>query len=1586
MHMRKTRQICTVLILFILISSVWLGIFAIQHNNPNHFQNHEEFTDLLGTSTVLDWDPSVNLSIGASSYNVFVGDANNDGYSDIVTPGSTLGELSIYLWNVSTGTWDSEMTKSVGANPYKVFIGDANNDGYNDILAINSGDDNVSIFLWNTSLPTPTWDAEFTLPAGDNPRGLFVGDANNDGYNDIVTCFSNAQQDVLVTTWNSTTKDWDLPGISIDIGVTNPWPYHVFVGDANNDGQNDIVAVNQNEDSISILLWNITTRNWNETIKPVGNQPFEVFIGDCNNDGYNDIMTGNRFDNNVSIYLWNITSSDWDYEWRPVGTSPRGIFIGDANNDGQNDIVTADASDHTVSLLLWNVSSSDWDSRITRPVGTTPYGVFVADANNDGQNDIVTVNYNDNEVSVLVWNATPGDWNAETTLDSGIDPYRVAIGDANNDGQNDIVVANWFADSVSILPWNLTSNNWDTRITRTVGSRPNCVVIGDANNDGENDIVTTNYNDDDISVLLWNDTIMNWNPQLRLPSGAGPDTVSVSDVNNDGQNDIVVSESNMTIYTWNVTTQYWNPVINFTCEDSPVSSFVGDANNDGLNDIVYPHILGTEVSVHTWNDTLGDWDAAVNHTVGSWPNGVFVGDANNDGENDILVVSRASGDKLTIIAWNETQTDWDAPVTKIIGDWPMSVSVGDANNDGQNEIVTVHRDDDDISIISWNETLKDWGNPINKSVGNSPYHAAIGDANNDGQNDIVVANTAADNVSIFTWTRIDEPILDPFAPSLYGKTVELNWSAVEGATRYYIYRDTKNITHATGLAAVGSTTQTSYNDTVSTSGFYYYAIVAGYYTQRSPVSNNENVTVDAIPPHTWNFSFPSTETKTTGNITIELTDDFNVSDVLIYINNTDFGTQNVSITENGTHYWYTYIPMSAESRNVTFYMNDSVGNWNTSSYLITNIFFSPPISENFSYPTTENGTTANITIQVVDNVDVSHVLIYINHTDFTPNQTMTYNGTHYWIEYTPTTVEVRNVTFYMNDTSDNWNSTSYQINNIYISPPNSTNFYSPASIETGIPRNITVQVADDNGVSNVYISINHTDLFPQNQTMTSNGTHYWYTYTPRYTADVRNVTFYMRDVGGNWNSSSYLISNVPYSPPTYSNLVYPTTMANGTINEIILYDVTDNTNLLAPNPVNISLYGLANVSMIPIGQDRYRLQHIPLTPGLSYNFMIYIFDEFGNVNVTTRFFNVTVDVDAPTWSNKATPDVLQNQRMTISIRIDDNTAIKNVLIYITGSDFPSAPNNASMTYNTPTGLYTYSYVPNTPGSKSYTIFIEDVAENWNATSGTFLVIGLDPLLEFFLRFLLLPIATAVAAFALGLFYQYTIKPRIRKGKLRRVLTEESQMNVVELKDKLGLESKQLKKIAQKLRDAGKIKGSWNRNYVTFYNEEEILNQLHYYAKKNELDLGSVKIDQYFLREVDFPDEELGYIMSLVKQLSKRTDIITPKPVAPVKAQPSKVVEVIEAIEPELEVAEPAPVEDADYTRMLADVSKMATSELLQVIENYRQDLMQRQKPNMEVLKSMERWIIDLKYYPSAQLSENDARLLARELLKWEEIL
>ncbi len=96
-------------------------------------------------------------------------------------------------------------------------------------------------------------------------------------------------------------------------------------------------------------------------------------------------------------------------------------------------------------------------------------------------------------------------------------------------------------------------------------------------------------------------------------------------------------------------------------------------------------------------------------------------------------------------------------------------------------------------------------------------------------------------------------------------TVHLQWTKIPDAARYYIYRNTSQITSTAGLAPIGWTTNNYTDDVPGSNGTYFYVIVAGNDFTNSSISNCENITAGVSPPQ---LALITPNPSTTGIITL----------------------------------------------------------------------------------------------------------------------------------------------------------------------------------------------------------------------------------------------------------------------------------------------------------------------------------------------------------------------------------------------------------------------------------------------------------------------------------------------------------------------------------------------------------------------------------------------------------------------------------------------------------------------------------------------------------------------------------------------
>jgi len=308
----------------------------------------------------------------------------------------------------------------------------------------------------------------------------------------------------------------------------------------------------------------------------------------------------------------------------------------------------------------------------------------------------------------------------------------------------------------------------------TVGSSPQSVAVGDFNGDGVPDLAVTNFSSGNVTVLLGTGTgAFNASTNSPFTVQSNPRTVAVGDFTGNGKQDLIAANS----ADDSISVLLGNGSGEFTAEpNSPFASVpaglvVGDFNGDGIEDVAATGLTSDTVKV-LLGDGAGGFTGSHNgipFRVGSSPQSVTVGDFNGDGIED-LAIANFSGSSVTVL-----QGDGAGNFTEFmgspfgVGPHPYSVAVGDFNGDGIQDLATANLTGNNVTVLlgdgkgGFNPAP---GNPF--VVGSSPASVVVGDFNGDGFADLATANSGSNNVTVLLGNGKGSFAPSPTSPFMAG--------------------------------------------------------------------------------------------------------------------------------------------------------------------------------------------------------------------------------------------------------------------------------------------------------------------------------------------------------------------------------------------------------------------------------------------------------------------------------------------------------------------------------------------------------------------------------------------------------------------------------------------------------------------------------------------------------------------------------------------------------------------------------------------------------------------------------------------------
>ncbi len=455
----------------------------------------------------------------------------------------------------------------------------------------------------------------------------------------------------------------------------------------------------------------------------------------------------------------------------------------DADNDTLTWSIANQASHGTASA---SGTGNSVEVGYTPEISYTGSDSFVVQVD-DGNGGTATINVNVTISSGTSWN--------ETAI-SNTDPFpwsyydMLAAGDAMNNGHNQIYLAGGtdFHDA-QIWSYEYSGGSWQGQnILTTPGYNTiTGMVIGDSNNDGKNEFIYGDHTQGNtgpgpLFQRIWNGS--SWD-QSSIFGGIGDWTYpdGIEDLDQDGKNELAATVSidyhatNLP-YLFKYGSGAWNnqaisPTV--TIDDSHIA-WLGDFDGDGNQELVrYTKIGGsgnyvtTDFSMIKWNGAAWQ-ESEIGQLTGAdfgllgWQSTGAAGDLDSDGRDELAVAywrddnndgtAEANLDSIVVRVFDFSNGTWSSndvavyPVPGIAN--IQNLVIGDANNDGLNEIYTAG----DGGLV---RMIANVGNTWNTSVISNSYtqtwRAAAINADTNGDNSLVLEGRNDDG-SDFTFISL----------------------------------------------------------------------------------------------------------------------------------------------------------------------------------------------------------------------------------------------------------------------------------------------------------------------------------------------------------------------------------------------------------------------------------------------------------------------------------------------------------------------------------------------------------------------------------------------------------------------------------------------------------------------------------------------------------------------------------------------------------------------------------------------------------------------------------------------------------------
>ena len=314
---------------------------------------------------------------------------------------------------------------------------------------------------------------------------------------------------------------------------------------------------------------------------------------------------------------------------------------------------------------------------------------------------------------------------------------------------------------------NMNAASFSTKTDISAPSNgPSVTLFKDLDNDGKPELI---YGSSGFSFHKNNSTagVVSFSPQNTFAATDFPNYIAVEDMDGDGKPDVIVPDYYHPVRIYkNISSGGTISMSAPVTIASPVGAFgvdTQDLDGDGRPDLVTTNNDGQgKFTVYRNTSSAGNISLTLigdYATASSYPRGVAFGYINADDKPDMIIANQY-GTSVSIFVNISTPGNISfAPYQNLsvpAGSYPESISVGDFDGDGKDDIAVGDNNGASIGTVSvfrntGSGTAVSFAPALNLATGLdwSPYHVSAGDLDGDGKPEIAVSNQVNNAVSIF---------------------------------------------------------------------------------------------------------------------------------------------------------------------------------------------------------------------------------------------------------------------------------------------------------------------------------------------------------------------------------------------------------------------------------------------------------------------------------------------------------------------------------------------------------------------------------------------------------------------------------------------------------------------------------------------------------------------------------------------------------------------------------------------------------------------------------------------------------------------